>query len=82
MVRVTFHDSFKRSFSKIKDSVVKQKVIKQLEKIKDNPEVGKPMKYSRKGMRELYIKPYRLSYMFDLEKEMVFIIDLYHKKFQ
>ena len=51
MVRVTFTEEFKAIFSGIKDSFLKQKILKQIEKIKNNPEAGKPMMYERKGTR-------------------------------
>jgi addiction module RelE/StbE family toxin len=77
VVKVIFDQNFKKYFKKIKNSSIKEKIIKQISKIKDNPEIGKPMKYSRKGTRELYIKPYRISYK--VEKNTIFIFDLYHK---
>jgi len=61
---------------------VKQKIIKQIKKIKFNPEAGKPMRNIRKGTRELYISPFRLSYKYHVEKDIVEILDLYHKKKQ
>lgn len=82
MVNVIFTEEFKDFFSKIKDNSLKEKIIKQINKIKTNPEVGKPMKYNRKGTRELYIHPFRLSYIFLNDKETVYILDLYHKKKQ
>jgi len=82
MVRAIFTEEFKLIFSKIKDSLLKEKIIKQVEKIKTNPEVGKPMRYNRKGTRELYIKPFRLSYSYLPEQDLVYILDLYHKKEQ
>lgn len=82
MVNVIFTEEFKHIFSKIKDTLLKEKIIKQVEKIKINPEVGKPMKYNRKETRELYVKPFRLSYAYIVDKETVYILDLYHKKRQ
>lgn len=82
MVNVTFTEEFKIIFSNIKDKSLKEKIIKQIEKIKANPEVGKPMRYERKGTRELYIKPFRLSYEYFKDKNHVYILDLYHKKKQ
>ena len=64
MVNVIFDDNFKEVFSKIKDNMLKTKIIKQLKKLKENPEAGKPMMHDRKGTRELYILPFRLSYKF------------------
>lgn len=77
MVEVIFDPLFKKDFKKIKDKFLKDKVIKQISKIKDNPEIGKPMRYDRKGTRELYISPLRLSYK--VEGDIVYILALYHK---
>ena len=79
MVEVIFDKKFKELFSKIKDNSVKTKIIKQVEKIKVNPEIGKPMRNVRKGTRELYLKPFRLSYEYFKDKNVVYILDLYHK---
>jgi mRNA-degrading endonuclease RelE of RelBE toxin-antitoxin system len=79
MVNLAFDPEFKRLFSKIKNRGVKEKILKQLAKIKDNPEIGKPMRYTRKGTRELYIPPFRLSYIYFKEEDKVILLDLYHK---
>ena len=81
MVNVVFTEEFRDIFSKIKDNLLKEKIIKQIEKIKTNPEVGKPMRYNRKGTRELYIHPFRLSYNY-VNPELIYILNLYHKKKQ
>ena len=80
MVEVIFDPDFRKDFKKIKDNSTKEKIIKQVTKIKDNPEIGKPMKYTRKGTRELYIPPFRLSYK--IEGNVVYILALYHKDLQ
>ena len=77
MVEVIFYPIFKKDFKKINDKSLKDRVIKQVSKIKDNPEIGKPMRYDRKGTRELYISPLRLSYK--IEGGIVYILALYHK---
>lgn len=82
MVEISFSEKFRDKFSKINDNSLKERVIKQIEKIKINPEVGKPMSYSRKGTRELYIPPFRLSYSFIFHNNEVVILDFYHKKKQ
>ena len=74
---VVLDTHFKKKFQKIKDQSVKEKIIKQIERIIDNPEIGKPMKYARKGTRELYISPFRLSYR--IFQDEIYILDLYHK---
>ena len=77
MVKLIFDSHFKKNFKKIKYHLLKKKIIKQISKLKDNPEIGKPMKYTRKRTRELYIKPYRLSYK--IEDNVIYVLDLYHK---
>ena len=79
MVEIRFDKKFTILFSKLKDISLKQRIIKQIKKISNNPEVGKPMRHIRKGTRELYIKPFRLSYNYDAGKNVVYILDLYHK---
>ncbi len=82
MVKVNFDNRFQETFSKIKDKNLKDRIIKQIEKIKTNPEIGKPMMYDRKGTRELYVSPFRLSYCYIKHEERVVILDIYHKKLQ
>ncbi len=82
MVTIQFSLSFQKFFSKIKSPLLKRKLIKRLAKLKDNPELGKPMMYARKGTRELYIKPFRLSYAYMKEEDRIILLDLYHKDSQ
>ena len=80
MVELIFDPIFKKDFKKIKYKNLKNKIIKQISKIKSNSSIGKPMRYSRKGTRELYIPPLRLSYK--IEGEVIYILTLYHKDLQ
>jgi len=82
MVEIRFDKKFTIIFSKLKDRLLKLKITKQIKKISGNPEIGKPMRNVHKGTRELYIKPFRLSYEYIKEKNLVYILDLYHKKRQ
>jgi len=75
------HNFFKK-IKKIKDNSLKEQVKKQINKIIENPKVGKPMRHGRKGTRELYIKPFRLSYAYLENKNKIIFLDLYHKKKQ
>ena len=79
MVNVDRHPQFSKIFEKIKDNVLREKIKKQIEKIVVNPEIGKPMMYNRKGTREVYVSPYRLSYMYSKEEDKIILLDLYHK---
>ena len=64
------------------DKAIRTKVVKLLRKILANPNIGKPMKYGRKGTREVYLKPFRLSYAYDPARREIILLDLYHKKKQ
>ena len=77
MVKVILDPYFRKNFKKIKNRLTKDKIMKQILKIRDNPEIGKPMRHDRRGTRELYISPFRLSYK--LEGNIVYILNLYHK---
>ena len=78
MVNVTFSEGFEREFRKLKDSKVKDKIKKQIAKIIENPEAGKPLKYDLKGERTLYIKPYRLIYAF--ENDEIVLLRFLHRE--
>lgn len=75
-MEIRFSDQFNKIYSKL-DNQTKRKVLKQIEKLEENPFAGKPMKYDKKGSRELYIKPFRLSYV--MQTNLILINDLYHK---
>ncbi|MBU1252052.1 MAG: type II toxin-antitoxin system RelE/ParE family toxin [Nanoarchaeota archaeon] len=79
MVRVIYDEIFKRAVSKTKDSSVQKNIKNKISKIIDNPEVGKPMGYGRKGTREVYVDSFRLSYRYTREKNLVEFLDFYHK---
>lgn len=78
MVVVDYDPEFRRIFSKL-DKSIKEKAEKQIIKITNNPEIGKPMKYARKGTREDYVKPFRISYAYIPGGNKVVFLDLYHK---
>jgi len=79
MVKTAHDPNFVRAFSKIKHKGFQEQIIKVIEKIKKDPEVGKPMRFNRKGTREVYISPYRLSYAYLKEEDRIIFLDLYHK---
>ncbi|MEA2045643.1 MAG: type II toxin-antitoxin system RelE/ParE family toxin [Euryarchaeota archaeon] len=67
---------------RIKDDSVKGQIKKQIKKVIENPEIGKPMRYARKGTRELHIGSFRLSYAYLKSKNKIIFLDLYHKNNQ
>jgi mRNA-degrading endonuclease RelE of RelBE toxin-antitoxin system len=79
MLDIDYNKNFLKFISKIKSSDDKLKIKKQIEKIIDNPEIGKPMRYCRKGTREIYIGSYRLAYSYINLKNRIIFLEIYHK---
>lgn len=82
MVIVEYTDSFKKSIKKIKDVAFSNKIKNQIIKIINQPEIGKPMRYQRKGTRELYIDSYRLAYAYLERQNKIIFLGIYHKNKQ
>ncbi len=82
MVIVYFDHSFKKKVSKIRDCRFKSKLKKKINRIISNSEIGNPMRFARKGTREIYVHTFRLSYRFFKEDDKIVFLKLYHKKGQ
>ena len=79
MLTIEYKESLLKTISKIKDTAVKGKIKKQITKILEDPKIGKPMRYTRKGTREVYIGSYRLAYSYSKEENKIIFLDIYHK---
>lgn len=71
-------ETFVKQLKKIDKSVL-VRVEKLVIKIIQNPEIGKPMRYGRKGTREVHASSLRLSYAYDGDNDVLYFLDLYHK---
>jgi len=69
---------FMRAIKHIDKSYL-ERVEKLIIKIIQNPEIGKPMRYARKGTREVYIGSFRISYAYDQNTDTLTFLDIYHK---
>jgi len=78
MVNIKTSDKFEKLLDKI-DNSIKIQIDKLLNKIIKNPELGKPMRYDRKGTREVYASSFRLSYSYDKNTDTLYLLDIYHK---
>ena len=78
MVKVRTSERFERVLDKIDKSISIQ-LEKLIVKIINNPEIGKPMRYDRKGTREVYVGSFRLSYAYDKTNDILYLVDIYHK---
>lgn len=80
MVEIKFvipTEKFEREFKKIKDERLKEKLKKQITKITENPNFGKPLRYELKGEWTIYVKPYRLIYK--IEDDKLILLRLGHR---
>ena len=78
MLNIEYKKGFLKIISKIKNQADKEKIKKHVEKILENPEIGKPMMYGRKGTREVYVAPYRLAYSYNASENSIVFLDVYH----
>ena len=79
MVTVAYSTRFEKTIKKIKDAQLRERIKMQIVKIVNNPAIGKPMRFSRKQTREVYIPPFRLSYFYGKRRDMLVFLYLYHK---
>ena len=59
---IVYTEKFERDARRIRDGLIKEKLRKQIEKVVDDPETGKPLRYGLKGEWTVRIPPYRLIY--------------------
>jgi len=81
MVEIKFvisTEKFEKEFKKIKDKGLKEKLKKQIVKIIENPDLGKPLRYDLKGEWTIYVKPYRLIYK--VEGDKLILLRFEHRK--
>jgi len=79
MVTVAYSTRFEKTIKKIKDARLRERIKTQIVKIVNNPEIGKPMRFCRKQTREVYIPPFRLSYLYHKRSDILVFLCLYHK---
>jgi addiction module RelE/StbE family toxin len=81
MVEIKFivpTDKFEHDVKKIGDKSLKEKLQKQIEKVAENPNFGKPLRYGLKGEWSIRVKPYRLIYK--VEGDKLILLRFEHRK--
>ena len=76
IIKVTRSPQFIKAIKHL-DSFLLEKLKKQIEKILEHPEVGKPLKY-RKGERVVYIWSFRLIYT--IHSDELILLKFEHRK--
>ena len=79
MLTIEHSPHFLSLLRKIKNTADQDRIKKQIRKIIENPDTGKPMRYTRKGTREVYVGSFRFSYAYLPEENKLIFLDLYHK---
>ena len=76
--KIEYDPHFEKLISKL-DNNQKEEVKTRIRKIIAHPDVGKPMRYSRKGTRDVYAGSFRLSYAYIPKENKILFLDLYRK---
>lgn len=75
---IVYTEKFERDVRKTRDSSLREKLEKQIRKIIENPESGKPLRYTLKGEWTIYVKPYRLIYA--VQSDKLILLRFEHRK--
>lgn len=75
---IIFSDDFRKDFKKIKDKTTRLKIIKQLRKLSECPETGKPLQYDLKNHCSVRVAPFRIIYRIEQDKIIINCFD--HRK--
>jgi addiction module RelE/StbE family toxin len=75
---IVYTQKFERDVGKVRDSSLKERLEKQIRKIVEDPESGKPLRYGLKGEWTTRIKPYRLIYA--VQKDRLILLRFEHRK--
>ncbi len=79
MLIIEHSPQFMSLLCKVKNKADQDRIKKQIHKIVENPDIGKPMRYGRKGTREVHLGSFRLSYAYLKEENKLIFLDFYHK---
>jgi len=78
ITEVIWTKKFERELRKLRDRTTKDRVKEQIERILDNPETGKPLRFALKGERSIHIPPYRLIYA--VQGGTLYLLRFEHRK--
>ncbi len=75
---IVYTEKFERDVKKVRDNLLKQKLEKEIRKILEDPESGKPLRYGLKGEWTIYVRPYRLIYA--IQSSKLILLRFEHRK--
>lgn len=79
MAEVIFTKTAEKSFLKLPLSA-KKKIEKAIEKLAQNPLLGEKLKGELESQYKLYAWPYRVLYIFSIEKNIVTVVEVEHRQ--
>jgi len=74
---IVWTQKFEQQYKKMKNRTTQDRIDKQIRKILNNPNVGKPLKHDLKGERTIYIKPFRLIYT--VQEDRLILLKFEHR---
>lgn len=75
---VIYTAKFEGEVRKVKDSSVRERLEKQIRKVVEDPDSGKPLRYGLKGEWTIRVKPYRLIYA--VQEDKLILLRFEHRK--
>jgi len=75
---IIWTQKFEQDFKKIRNRATQEKLEKQIRKITEDPNFGKPLRYGLRGEWSIYVKPFRLIYK--VEGERLILLRFEHRK--
>ncbi len=75
---IAYTEKFQRDVKKVRDSSLKERLEKQIRKIAESPESGKPLRYGLKGEWTVRVVPYRLIYA--VQEDRLILLRFEHRK--
>jgi len=75
---IVYTQKFERDVRKVRDNSVRGQLEKQIRKISENPEFGKPLRYGLKGEWTIRVQPFRLIYA--VQGDRLILLRFEHRK--
>ncbi len=77
-MKLIYTEEFKGDLRKIRDKKIQTRIKKIIQKIIDNPEIGKPLGYELFPLRSVKIPPFRVLY--ELKSDSIILHKFEHRK--
>jgi mRNA-degrading endonuclease RelE of RelBE toxin-antitoxin system len=77
-MKLIYTEEFKGDLKKIRDKKIQRRVKRIIQKIIDNPDIGKTLRYELFPLRSVRIPPFRVLY--ELRSDTVILHKFEHRK--